>query len=307
MQNNQMTTRKALGVLGLLILLVGLTFVVPARYVGIKKIKKQGLVLRTRDELADLRGDMDRNGIPDWKDMLINTTSSSTKEEAGKVVVDAAAKARLNDPNNITASFSKNIYMATAYAKQKGNLTVQEQEDLANQILLEEGAKLTFKEYTVKDLILIKKEDDASRKIYGNALGDVYKKVLTLKLTMDDSAVIEAYNTNKDPSVLESLVVKKNNLDTIITGLLEVKVPYSAAPYHLLLVNSLSEYESILDNVSQAKNDPMRAVIAYNAYNQTLQKFYSALVSIQNYFKLENMVFASNESGYIITANDIKK
>lgn len=302
-----MTTKKALSVIGLLVFLVGLTLIVPARYVGVKKIKKPSLVLKTSDEISALRGDMDKNGIPDWKDMLIETTSSSTKAEADAIVVDEAAKARLNDPNNITASFSKSLYLATAYVKQKGDITAEEQEELANQILIEEGAKITFKEYAVTDLHLTKAETDVSRKAYGNALGVIYKKAVDAKLTFDDTKAIEAFSTSKDPAILESFIIKKNIMQSIITDLASMTVPYSAAPYHLLLINSLSKYKSILENIAQAENDPMRATMAYNAYILTLQNLYSALMSLQNYFIIEKMTFVPGDAGYIFISSAPKK
>jgi hypothetical protein len=302
-----MTTKKALSVIGLLVFLVGLTLIVPARYVGVQKIKKPSLVLKTSDEISALRGDMDKNGIPDWKDMLIETTSSSTKAEADAIVVDEAAKARLNDPNNITASFSKSLYLATAYVKQKGDITAEEQEELANQILIEEGAKITFKEYAVTDLRLTKAETDVSRKAYGNALGVIYKKAVEAKLTFDDTKAIEAFSTSKDPAILESFIIKKNIMQSIITDLASMTVPYSAAPYHLLLINSLSKYKSILENIAQAENDPMRATMAYNAYMPTLQNLYSALMSLQNYFIIEKMTFVPGDAGYIFISSATKK
>jgi len=96
-----MTTKKALIVLGSLIGLTALTLIIPAQYVGVKTTKRPSLVLKTGEELALLQGDKDGNNIPDWKDLLNENMSTTTKEVVAKVVVDDETKARLNDPKEL--------------------------------------------------------------------------------------------------------------------------------------------------------------------------------------------------------------
>lgn len=297
-----MNTKKALFVLGSLLLLVGLSLVVPARYVGIKKPKQAKLNLNINQDLIALQQDTDNNGSSDWRDMINRQMSTTTKEVAKKTVVDEAAKKRLDDPNNITASFSKNLYTATAYVKDKGELSVAEQDALAASIVDQETAKLTSKSYEVTDLHLVKNETDASRKAYVNSLGTIYKKNNVSKLTVNDIPTMTAFTTNKDASVLQSFVVKKDIIDTIVTQLLAMNIPYSAAAYHLLLVNSLSQYSSMLDNLSKGGDDPLRAALAFKSYTLTIKDIYSALTSMQNYITLEEITFIPSDPGYILVS-----
>ena len=303
-----MTTKKAALTLSTLIGFLVLTLIIPARYLGVERVKRPSLILRSTEDLAKLRGDRDNNGTPDWRDMLNEQSSSTSRSASGGISnnENELAQKRLDDPNNITASLSKNLYTATAYAKKQGNLSAKEQEALAIKIVEEEGAKLTFKEYGVVDLNLTKIETDTSRKAYINSLGITYKKTLASKINAGDITIIEEYNRNKNVSSLESLKTKKNALDSIISDLVAIPVPYSGISYHLLLINSLSKYASILENISVADIDPVRAAIAYNSYLPSLQNIYMSFTSLQSYITVENITFTVNDPGYLLTMGSKK-
>jgi len=293
-----MTTRKALTVVSLLVCLVILTFIIPARWVGVTPNYRPALVLLDPTDLASLSGDEDKNNNPDWRDLLIETTSTSTKIAASKMVVSDEEKARLNDPNNLTASFSKNLYTAVAYAQQNGGLTADTQKELMTTLLDDEAKKIQVKTYLISDLKTVSSTDEA-KKAYGNALGTELKKADSYNLGQNDLGIINAYVTNKDPSPLASFTIKKNNVDHIIGDLLSMSVPLSAASYHLILINRLSTYRTTLDNMSQAESDPVRAEIAFDGYLTTYQLLLSALGTLQNYFVTENVQFLTTEPGYL--------
>lgn len=300
MDHNKMTTIKALIIVGSLLVL---SLIVPAKWFGVTTTKenRQGLILRDPDELALLAKDSDRNNNPDWKDLLNKTTSASTTEAASKTDTSEETKKRLADPNNLTASFSKNIYTASAYAQKNGTLTQAQQEELVSTIVQGEKSKIIVKTYTLDDLAIAKKEDESTQRSYGNALGLIFKEAQKYKLDVADVTNIQAYLVNKDPAPLASLVIKKNNTVTIIDKLLKLSVPFSASPYHLLLINRLSEYKTALEGLSAADTDPMRATIAFKSYIPTFQLVASAVASMQTYFKIQNITFSSKEPGYVLT------
>ena len=300
MDHTTMTTAKALIIVGSLLVL---SLIVPAKWLGITTVKenRQGLILKDPNELALLSKDSDRNNNPDWKDLLNKTTSASTTEAASKEKTSEETKKRLEDPNNITASFSKNLYTASAYAKKNGTLTQAEQEELVFTIVQGEQNKIIIKTYTLDELVIAKKEDESTQKAYGNALGIIFKEAQKYKLDVADVTSIQAYLINKDPAPLASFVIKKNNTATIIDKLLKLSVPYSASPYHLLLINRLSAYKTALEGLSTADTDPMRATIAFKSYIPTFQLVASAVASMQTYFKVQNITFNKEEPGYVLT------
>lgn len=298
-----MTTRKALMVVGFLILLIGLSLVIPSRWLGSQPTtKRTPLILRSPEEFSSLSGDTNKNNTPDWRDLLLETVGEPLQEEMSKQTVTAEDKARLADPNNLTVSFSKNIYTASAYAKKNGTLTPEQQESLVASILEEEARKITITKYEMFNITIAKEDTLATKKAYGNALGRLLKRAEGYKVGINDLSIIEAFSINKDPAPLASFVVKKNNINIILEELLTMPVPYSASSHHLFLVNRLSEYKTLLENLSKADTDPVRATISLNNYISIVTALTSSFTLIQDYFELENITFTSNEPGYTITS-----
>lgn len=299
-----MTTKKALLVLGFLITLIGISLVIPAKWLGVNPARNRNapLILKSYDELAVLQKDTDRNNNPDWKDLLLETTSASTTRMANEYTVTEADKLRLADPNNITASFSKNLYTVSSYAKKKGDLTQAEQQNLVTELMNKESEKLVATRYTVYDIKSAPSETLASKKAYGNELGKVFKKATGFKLDIVDLDKIQAYSTSKDPSTLASLTIKKNDTKTIIAELLKLSVPRSAVAYHLLMINRLSQYVAILEGITSAETDPMRSAIAFNGYIPAIKALFSSLENMQLYFKLEEITFTDTEPGYVLNS-----
>jgi hypothetical protein len=300
-------TKKTAGSFIILMAFLIATLFIPARFVGVRQNNNHTpLVLRSEEELRSLSGDKNNNNIPDWQDLLVETMSTTTKEESANTVTSDLAKKQLEDPNNLTSSLSKNIYTAQALAKKNGTMTKEEQDSLVNNIVQEEAKKIEVHTYEVGDVTVLKTEDDTARRKYGNSLGLLMREADTYKLGSDDLAVIQAYNTSQDISLLTSLTIKKNNLDQIISDTLKVPVPSSAIPYHLLVLNRLSMYKSILESLSKADTDPVRATLAFNSYQETVQGVYSSLASMKQYFEMENITFLKNEPGIVFNVSYTK-
>ena len=306
MDSQNMTTKKALTVLLMLVFLIGLTLIVPSSWVGVQKTKRTPLILRNNEELKALSGDNDRNNIPDWQDMLLESVSSSTEAEAKNTTINKELEARLNDPNNLTASISKNMYMVGAYTKKNGAMTKEEQDALMVKMIGEESSKIETKIYEISELRIAKTATTASKKEYGNALGLLLVQADAYKLGTNDLAILTAYNTSRDASVLEGLIVKKGSVERIIKKMLELSVPPSAAPYHLLMLNRLSVYKTVLENMAQAETDPIRATLAFNTHQTAVIAILSSLGALQHYLVDEGVVFTKNEPGYTFVQGILK-
>ncbi len=304
-----MTTKKALLVIGSLVFILVLTLIVPAKWFGVKPYtqKQPGLILRDENVLASLANDKNNNNNPDWKDLLLETTKSPVDTKNQPVTIRPEDTKRLNDPNNLTASFSKNITVAAAYAKKNGTLTKEQQTELMTSLIANEAKKIVVTEYTVDDIVIAKEDTLTTKKIYGNALGKLVKKAEIANLGTGDTDILKAFMSNKDVTLLNAFTIKKNVTESIIATLLKTPTPRSAVTYHLLAINNLSLYKTTLEGLAKASNDPIRTSIAFDNYVGTVRGIFSALQRIVIYFKQENITFTSTEPGYILTPGYTKK
>jgi hypothetical protein len=215
-----------------------------------------------------------------------------------------AAK-RLADPNNLTASFTKNSYVASAYLKENNITDAKTQQEMMDSLIQAEKAKIITTHYTTNDVRITKDLSKPSIKSYGNKLGRVMKDAQSYGLADTDIKDLTAFINTKDPSHLNGLKSKRDGLKNNIASLLAMTVPTSAISYHLLALNRLSEYLTILDNFSQAEEDPIRASMSVNDYIPSLKSLFGALNAMREYFRDNDVTFSKNEAGYMFSAIDI--
>ncbi len=294
------TTSRGASVSIIFAVLALLVVVIP--FSSVQKNKQptyKPLVLRSDAEIALLRGDRDGNNIPDWKDAILETMSSTTKEELNQIPIDEETVKRLNDPNNLTSSFSKNILAASAFVSKNPTMTDAEQSELVTGLVKDEVSKIKPKTYSLEDLTLTKSDSDTERKVYGNAMALLLKKSDSFDLTSDDMAPLARYNETQDEADLSFFVTKKNNVHSILQGLLALQVPPSAAVFHLNLINAVSIYEMALDAFASTKDDPIKSITFLNAYGETTQNLFVRIAASHNYFSLVRVPFTEKDPGYV--------
>ncbi|MEN9880910.1 MAG: hypothetical protein RLZZ308_93 [Candidatus Parcubacteria bacterium] len=301
MEQQPMTTKRALIVVGITGFLIILMFIIPGEWVGVGTstgVTKKPLILKTKEELGLLNKDTDNNNTADWKDLLNTTTNEKVRAVANTLTVTEEDKTRLNDKNNLTASLGKNLYTVSAYLQKNGTVSESDQQKLAEKLVTEEASRITVTTYTTTDITTTKDTTLLAKKTYGNALATLLKKANTYNLGDSDVAVIKEYLTSKDATLLDSLITKRVHIDEIITNLRTMPVPYSAVPYHMLLLNTISAYRTTIDGLSQADADPLRAYVAFSSLLTINKELITSMATVIHYFVLEKVTFTPQEAGY---------
>lgn len=261
--------------------------------------KKTPLVLRTSDELRLLSSDRDGNDVEDWRDLVLGSLSTTTEAAFARAEPNKEAEARLADKNNVTASFSKNIFTVAAYASNNPNLSEDEKTNLVADAVRTEAPKTQPKVYTVSDLRVASSNSFDAKILYGNTMALLLEKANKGGLGSNDLLLLQTYTEKGDPELLAPLASKKIKVDQILEELLRISVPSSALVFHLRLINSVSVFSSTLDSFARADSDPLRSLAFLNTYQETITKLYSSMNDLQDYFTLENVPFQSSDPGYI--------
>lgn len=294
------TSSRAVSVSIMMAVLALLAVVIP--FSSVEKTKQPRvtpLILRTDAEIALLKGDRNGNQTEDWKDIILETMSTSTKEQALRAPTDAVTLERLKDPNNLTSSFSKNIYTASAFIAKNPTIGEEEQANLISGLIEKESSKIQPKVYTMDDITVSKEDSNPERKKYGNAMALLLKKAEGYDLTSDDLAPLAKYNETKDVEDLAFFINKRDNVQKILEGLLSIPVPPSAAIFHVNLVNAVSLFVLTLDAFAGTKEDPIKSLAFLNSYEETTKDLFIKIASMQDYFTLEKVSFTESEPGYV--------
>ncbi len=299
-------TRNSLIVLGSVVFLFGLSAVIPARWVGgsPKVIRSPKIDLSRMTSPSQIAKDINGDGGVSWGEIITSTlgASSSALETIKKTSVDQKAIEELNDPNNLTASFSKNLYLLSAYFEKNGITDEATKARALNELIQNEKKKITHTVYKYSDLLVAKTESKDSLKSYGNTMAQLLQTTLSKEIASKDLYSITLYSETKDASALKDLVSNKKRLDAVLQKMISVSVPPSAISYHILTVNRVASYRDLVKNLSTADADPMRASFVLNDYTNTTLLVFRLYEQFSNYFTSRGIIFDSKEPGFIFVA-----
>lgn len=294
--------QPALLALGILfVLTIGISFL-PASWFGIQPIEKRYRKIDLSTiSMNDVVSDSDKDGTLTWRDIVATNMTGDEIAEVRSSNPDPQIIATLNDPNNLTASFSKNLYVASTYLAKTEQSDPDAQQDALDQLIREEGRKMDRPPFTVADLTVAKSESKESVRAYGNAIAGILGNLITEKTLMDTIGSTEAYLETKDPSALLPLKKEYEVISEKITKLLSLQVPLSSVPNHLLAVNRLQEYAITLYNLSRVETDPLRSAMTVEGFAETALQTAKIYGTLSAYFDSMNIVFTSKEKGYVFT------
>lgn len=305
MDNNPLSLSKPLIAIGVLVGVLMVMAFIPAEWFGIHPIsyKEKPLDLSLITSASEIAQDANGDGVISWKEVIAETFKDSTEADDIKdATVDAQAIEHLNDPNNLTGSFSKNLYLASAYINKNGGADTASQQAVLDQLISDEAQKMVPTTYTYKDLQVSKQEDKTSLKIYGNSVASIFQKIVTRKIMEDDFASINSFIQTKNESDLSILTKNKVRVDSLLQEVLSMHVPPSAISFHILALNRIAFYRDTLDNLSKAESDPVRAKIALEQYAEMIVLVLRIPAQFSQYFNLQNIVFSPQNPGYMFTA-----
>lgn len=292
---------------GVVLLTIMIGFL-PASWFGIKStgVKYKKLDLTKPASIKDVAIDTNNNGTIDWDEFISQTTGKTQLETSlfSKNKPDQKIVEALNDPNNITTSFSKNLYVTSAYIKQYGGGQESDKNGIVSKLLEDESAKVAFTPYTYKDLKISANESPSTMKRYGNNIGAIITIGIKSGLALNDLDALQSFvKNNQDSYALSLLKEKASTAATIVISLRDTEVPPSAVAYHLSLLNSVAEYSNMMGNISSADTDPLRASISFNRYQEITGVMLKNIATLSQYFTSQNINFSKDDSGYIFSSS----
>ncbi len=299
-------TYRSLVVLGIVILLILLSAITPAKWLGVEVKKKpyNKLDLTVMTSPSEFADDTNNDGKIGWNEIVESTLKNSTTSlsQINQKPVDQKVIEELNDPNNLTSSFSKNVFLATAYLKEKGITDEATKQEAVNHLIALEASKIIVTNYTLKDIKVSKSESKDSIKTYGNTIAPIIKDLISSKIITDDITSLSTFVSTKEEKDLLPILNNKKRVGGLIQKLLIVEVPNSAISYHLLTLNRLASYSDLLDNLSKSSSDPVRGTLMVDKYQDTVLLVIRIPNQFYDYFNMQNVIFNIKDSGYMFTS-----
>jgi hypothetical protein len=165
----------------------------------------------------------------------------------------------------------------------------------------QEAIKMISKKYSYTDIIVSQTETKESIKKYGNNLSLLLGQVISEKRMKDDFQAMEFYLQTDNQDYLKTIQSDGEAVEQVIEKILLLPVPPSSAVYHLIVLNQMESYKDTLNNMAKAKDDPLRATIAFKRYPDEMVEVILLYKKLSEYFSLKKIVFTHSEQGYVFT------
>jgi hypothetical protein len=293
--------QSPLFILGMVALLTIGVSLVPASWFGIKPHIAQyaPLNLGSLATYDESEKDTDQDGTVSWKEFIASSLGVLPDEATTSAEISARDIAALNDPNNLTSSFTKNFYIAQVALKQNGLTNQTAQQEAVDSLLSQEASKIQTTTYAKSDIVLAAEDTPASLASYGNSLAVILTGVLSQQSMTDDLQGITKFIQEGDEADLIPLINDRRKAGDALNKLLKLRVPASAADAHLAAINAVGAYMLTLSNMAGAQDDPIRATFGLGKYLENATGVIKLFSSFSSFFTTKGVAFTSKDPGYV--------
>lgn len=304
-QTQEKKINTPLLLIGTLIVLTVGTSLIPASWFGIKPQTRvyEPLKLSSLADPKNVAQDANNDGVISWKEFIASSlgepdlATSTTRIETNPRTVAA-----LNDPNNLTSSFTKNLYMASVALEQGGITDSQTEQQVVTDLIQKESEKLPRPTYTQADVKVSNDNSTAALKAYGNAVAEILDGLITEKSITDDLTATITFIQSENEGDLTSVLASRKKVDSAMQKLLSLSVPGKAVPTHVQVLNNIGTFDTTLQNLTKAYDDPVRATFALKTYSDDAITALHSIPILSQFFNQSNIVFSGKDAGYLFTA-----
>jgi len=263
--------------------------------------------------LQELNIDSDRDGLPDWKELLYHTDPKRADTD-GDGTPDGTEMREGRDPTvpgpNDRISYLRGLEATTtsisaarrkfleAYLRQAGR---QIQEDTFKQIVSTFDSRPFTSKYALSDLFVDPASGTSTYREFGNTFGKTIDRYLSAGVRSEDDIVDELSRVREDPqksrSVLAELERPAAHYRNFAADLSKLRVPLELSQYHLLIVNGYDIMSRSLLEMKKLYDNPVQGAGAYQAYMRAKYDVTRGYAGLVVSFARRGVVFERSEPG----------
>lgn len=227
--------------------------------------------------------DADKNGIPDWQDVLLTTEP---------VVVETSATTTYEAPDTITGKFALRFFEDAIRSKQYGAFgsTPDELIAEATQGLINSAADELF---TEKDIEIVAETNETILRAYGNHIASIalsQKSGSESEITILQDAV--RYDTKERLADLEPIAASYVNM---VKLMLETPVPEAYVKQHLDLLNAYNAIRGDIKGMQKLHEDPLYTFIRVKRYEDDVLGLSNAVLNLFSALYLQDNITWSDK------------
>jgi hypothetical protein len=229
--------------------------------------------------------DTDGDGIPDWKEVLLGTSPTSTDTD-GDGVPDIQEITQRNktlslkeEPQNESDAFVQNFFSAVLSLKNSGNLTKENMQVVIDELQKSIGDRKNIPDnYTSKNLLVTPTSSKNSALFIKNTTALLAEKKYTA-LGSEQEAVQTMLENSSNTGTLTYFSTLYIDL---ASRLIRIPTPKDRAVPFLALINTLHNIGTALKNLEQVSTNPINGLIGlgqYTLYTSRLKEVEHMLIT----------------------------
>lgn len=273
----------------------------PGSFFGVRSVTAQSTDELLRSYAAK---DTDSDGLPDWQETLYGTDPNNpdsngdgvndgeavragtlTPQSLSQITADTSLSADdipgpTAAPGSITDQFARLFLERFAAAGGGGEMTIEQQQVLVNDLLAEFGERAESLLLSTYSRVSVRTSPEVSVAAYTDAVALIIIENDVAEGAGEPIPLMEAYLVNGDESAKEKLSRLAQAYEAIATGLLQTPVPPELAEEHLLLVQSFDTLARATTAVTNYEQDPLAVMGALSLYQPYSKQIVTALTDI---------------------------
>ncbi len=237
---------------------------------------------------------------PTWEETLKLIAGTST--DSSKIALLQATSSGEQKTLTATDRFAQTFFTDYIALKKSGALVDENTgTDLVNKLLVQDyGSAPEEKTYTESDIKILNSSSRETLKTYGNAFGAIVSTPFP-KGYEHELVIVVRVNDTENTEDLKKLDQNIARYRSIRDRLVALPVPNSLVRQHLGFINSLSAMLEGVRGMALMETDPVGATKMIARYQDNLAALSLPALEMKAYFKKQNVVFSSLESGYLLT------
>ncbi len=264
--------------------------------------------------------DSDDDGLADWEERLygsdpFNSDTDGDGTSDGREVKDGRDPLKqgpddkmpiIQDPNFATSSTDLTGLKKEFFAKYLATQSKEIRETTYRDLISGFNPKKFRPTNELTDLVITSGDDVETLREYGNAFGLLIQKY-TVRTHRTEEEILEDGLRTKTDTTLKELQLPAVTYENFSKDLKKITVPSGLAKHHLLIVNGYEGMARGLVGMKVLFSNPIDGAAGYQRYTLARLDVTTGYAGVVSYFASHGVTFTSNEPGYPLYANTVKK
>ncbi|MBI4068443.1 hypothetical protein HY413_03495 [Candidatus Kaiserbacteria bacterium] len=251
-------------------------------------IVKQPPVDLLTDRVYVSESDTDGDGIPDWLETLQGSDPRDPASSAASTTLvsfDAFAATKLPDDDSLTAQTINRMVDGYLALKDQGLYTPARAQELGQSIADSVHVTTPFTPYVMNDITVVADTSLDAALAHRTKMQAALRPLHTIR--DPDILIYGRYLERKDPDDLAALSARAEEYRSVAQSIANIPVPKDFAETQLAMVNGLTFFASVIDNMVARVEDPFASMALLSVFNRSEQYVETTIIRLNDLYRIK--------------------